>query len=184
MEKMALPGGAVRVPVMKPPETLITRSRTFSKGLKSTSQALETEAEATEALADMGQVGTGTQTLPPAMFGSFARGLQSAGVAGTIANIFVPNNSRPEGPGASAVSSLANLEGIAPPAAEPVTPLAAPALEPKKRSGPKPKYLRDCIGPLEEGRKAGMGRLTEVLAEHTQGCKNQRPRCVPPARGP
>ena len=172
VQKMKLPGSAVRVPVMKPPETLITRTRTFSKGLRSSSQPLETEAEATEALADMGQVGTGAQTLSPAMFGSFGRALTPGTVVGTTANIFVPNDREHEGPGPSAVSALANLEGLAPPAAEPVPPLATPAVEPKKRSGPKPKYLRDCTGPLEEGRKKGMGRLVQVLADHNQGSKN------------
>ena len=55
------------------------------------------------------------------------------------------------------VKVIPQEEGLAPPAAEPVPPLATPAVEPKKRSGPKPKYFRDCTGPLEVEQSAHNG---------------------------
>ena len=172
VEKMTLPGGLKRVSVMKQPETLVKRARTFTKGLRSTGQPLETEAEAVEALAELGQVGTGSTTLSPAIFGSFARAVQPAGVVGTTTGVLLPNDEARDGPGISAVAALANMEGIAPPHTDTLPPGATAAPEPKKRSGPKPKYLRDCTGVLEEGRQAGWARLTQLLADYGKGSKN------------
>ena len=69
MFKMQLPGDEPRVPVMKPPETSLERMRELSRTVEGASASLESEQDAMAALSEVGQVGAGSLTLPPSVFG-------------------------------------------------------------------------------------------------------------------
>ena len=171
---MQMPGDAVRVPVMKPPETDVYRKRELSKSLASTIGVVS-QAQADDATKQLANVGVGMAALSGPLFGDMTGVLRPGVAVGSSSGQPLPLIPLQAPPSQMVVPSSA-FEGAVPKAKRSLSAQISnpegPEEPAKKRKGPGGSALAGVTGQLLQLRTRGLDACAQIWEQFGKVGKN------------